>query len=299
MLPPLASLRAFAAVARTGSVTRAAADLGLSQPAISQHLRQLEAFLDLPLVSRNGGRLALTEAGRDYGQSLARAFAEMESATARCLAAREFGVITLSLVPTLATRWLIPRLATFHEQFPDIEVRLATATRDAVLEQPGIDLAIQTGASAEDWPGYDATFLMADACFPVMSAAFAAIKPVTRAADLAGHVWLEVKASSRAGDWSRWLAAAGMAGLRPKRRLGFDNSTQALAAARAGLGVALAHRPFVLDDLKEGSLVAPLDLSVPEPHAYWLVRRAEVRPSAKLARFCNWLTALAATEVAG
>jgi LysR family transcriptional regulator, glycine cleavage system transcriptional activator len=287
MPPALASLRAFEAVARHLSVTRAAEELGVTQPAVTQRLRGLERQLGVRLVRRDGRRLALTAEGQDYAATLTRAFAQIERGTERVLAARRAGRLTVALLPTLATRWLIPRLAGFHARHPAIEVRLATALSPVAEPPADVDLAIRFGSGR--WPGFAADFLMPDDSFPALSPALLKRRPLVRPADLARHTLLQVAAEPRIGDWPRWLAAAKCPGLEPAGRLSFPSSAQAIEAALAGLGVVMAHRPFVADDLASGRLVAPFALSVPGDGGYWLVARREDAELPRVRAFRDWL----------
>jgi LysR family transcriptional regulator, glycine cleavage system transcriptional activator len=287
MSPPLASLRAFEAVARHLSVTRAAEELGVTQPAVTQRLRELERQIGVRLVRRDGRGLALTPEGQDYAATLTRAFAQIQRGTARVLAARRGGRLTIALLPTLATRWLIPRLAGFQARHPEIEVRLATQPSPVAEPSADVDLAIRFGAGR--WPGFTADFLMPDDSFPALSPALMRQRPLARPTDLARHTLLQVASEPRVGDWPRWLAAAGCAGLEPAGRLSFPSSAQAIEAALAGLGVGLAHRPFVADDLASGRLLAPLKQTVAGDGGYWLAARREDAGLHRVRAFRDWL----------
>lgn len=287
MLPPLASLRAFEAVARHLSATRAAEELGVTQPAVTQQVRRLELRLGVRLMRRDGRRLALTPEGLAYAAALARGFDQMRQGTQKILATRHAGRLTVALLPTLATRWLIPRLAGFHARHPAIEVRIATALTPQAELQADVDLAVRFGRGR--WPGLAADFLMPDDSFPVVSPALLRRLPLDRPADLARHTLLQVASEPRTSDWSRWLQVARQARLAPAGRLSFPSSAQAIEAALAGLGVALAHRPFVADDLASGRLAAPFDLAVPGDGGYWLVARQCDAMLPRLDAFRRWL----------
>jgi len=289
-LPAFSSLRAFEATARLGSVTRAAADLGVSQPAVSQQLRQLEAFLERPLLRRVAGGIVLTAAGELYAARLRRAFEEMRGATEELLASgADARVLTLSLLATFAQRWLIPRLAGFQRAHPDLEVRLLTTSRLVDLAREDVDLSIRAGSGR--WPGCRADFLIENQIFPVASPALLARRPVHRPADLRGQVLLRVEAEPRDRDWQRWLATAGVPALEPRGWLTFASSSHALEAAIAGLGVALGHTPFVVDGLAAGRLVAPLALEVGGDGDFYLVASRVKADRRKIAHFRAWLLA--------
>jgi LysR family glycine cleavage system transcriptional activator len=289
-LPPLKALRAFEAAARHLNVTRAAEELSVTQPAVTQQIRALEAFLGLQLVYRAGQGLALTPAGRSYADHLQLAFTEIDTATAELLMREKHGgPLTVSLLPTLAQRWLIPRLGSFQANHPEIEVHFSTTTRLVDLRREDVDIAIRFGEGT--WPGCESTFLMANDMFPVIGAQLQAAQPLSGPDDLARHTWLRVDAEPRSHDWNAWLASAGVNRLAPKGWLTFESSSQALAAAAAGIGVAIGHRPFVLDDLSSGRLVQPLSAVVESKQAYYVVTPAGVPVSMRVAAFRDWLLA--------
>jgi LysR family transcriptional regulator, glycine cleavage system transcriptional activator len=283
-LPPLSALRAFEAVVRHGSVTRAAAELGVTQPAISQRLRQLEAFLERPLVRRDAGGIAITTEGQAYGARLERAFAEIRAATEAVRPGER--ALTVSVLATFAQRWLIPRLAGFQEAYPDIEVRLLATSRIADLWREDVDLSIRPGGGR--WRGVRSDFLVANDLFPVASPALLERQPVREPQDLAAQVLIRVEAEPRDQDWPRWLAAAGVPQLQPRGWLPFASSSHAIEAAIAGLGVAIGHTPFVVDAVDAGRLVAPLPCRIAED-GYFLVAARDNVESRKVRHFRSWL----------
>ena len=292
-LPPLTALRAFEATARHLSVSEAARELHVTQSAVSQQVRALEDHLGLSLFRRAGGRLHLTPAGRDFYPALQSAFDSIDAAAARLTAARAAGALTVSLLPTFAVRWLIPRLGRFQDRHPEIEVRLIATAKLADFTADDVDVAIRYGAG--HWPGLRADMLMVEDMFPVCAPGLKIAEP----ADLAGHTLLQVDADPRREDWQRWLAAADVASMQPAGLMRFDSSAQALEAAAAGLGLALAHRPFVVDDLAHGRLLAPFDITVPARDAYYLVYPADTADLPRIAAFRGWLMAEASdtTEI--
>jgi LysR family transcriptional regulator, glycine cleavage system transcriptional activator len=289
-LPPLKSLVAFEAVARHGSVTRAAAELGVTQPAVTQQLRRLEGFLGRPLVARVPAGIRLTPDGSAYAARLRHAFDEVKAATAELLpGAGPAPVVTVAVLATFAQRWLIPRLVGFQEAHPAIEIRLLTTSRLSELEREDVDLSIRDGHGR--WPGFTAERLMANEAFPVASPALQQRRRLERPADLAGHVLIRVEAEPRAADWPRWLALAGVERLEPASWLTFANSAQGLEAAVAGLGVAIGHTGFVADALQAGRLTAPLEPRLTDLGACYLVARADRPETARAAEFRKWLLA--------
>ena len=288
-LPPLSCLRAFEAVARHRSVTRAAAELGVTQPAVSQRLRQLEAYFERGLVRRDAGGIAITAEGQAYASRLERAFAEIQAATEDLRAATAAErALTISVLATFAQRWLIPRLAGFQAAHPEIEIRLLATSRITDLWRDDVDLSIRPDAGKRGRARSD--FLVANDLFPVASPALLERQPVRRPADLAAQVLLRVEAEPRDQDWPRWLAAAGVPQLQPRGWLPFASSSHALEAAIAGLGVAIGHTPFVVDALEAGRLAAPLERRI-ENDGYYLVATAERADSRRVRHFRSWLLA--------
>ena len=288
--PSLKALRAFETAARHLSMSRAADELAVTQPAVTQQIKALETALGVRLVYREGQGLALTPAGRAYAERLHGVFSEIGAATAELLSqGKKGGALTVSLLPTLAQRWLIPRLGSFQTIHPDIEVRFSTTARVVDLHREDVDLAIRFGEGS--WPGCQSQFMMADDMFPVLSPQLQDTQPLNRPEDLADHIWLWVDAEPRPNDWSAWLEAAGVKGLKPKGRIAFETSNQALAAATAGLGVAIGHRPFVMDDLSSNRLVMPLEAALSSTQAYYVVTASQNTILPRVAAFQDWLLA--------
>ena len=291
-LPPLKALQAAEAVHRHGGVAAAARALGVSQPAVSQQLRLLEADLGQPLFVREKGRLVPTAMGALMLPRLTQGFAQLREAVERVEREAARG-LTVAVLPSFAMRWLIPRLGAFEALHPGIDLRLSTAS-DPVgrLRDGSADLAIGLGRTGDDWPGLSAEALLVEDMVPVAAPGLA--RDLRVPADLRHVARLVVDVTERAGDWDLWLAAAGLADLPAAAVRHFESSAQALAAAVAGRGVALAARHFVLDDLAAGRLVQPYPLAVPAPDGHWLVTRAGRPRGEALRRFLTWVKAAAA-----
>lgn len=288
-LPPsLRCIRAFEAVARHRNVTLAAEELGVTQPAVTQQLRLLEGHLGTRLVRADRRGIDLTAAGAALASRVVRTFDDLRDALNDAAGlAGNAPPLTLALLATLAQRWLIPRLPSFQSLYPDIEVRLLTTSRLVDLQREDVDLAIRVGDGK--WPGCRSDFLFENALFPVTSPDLLARTPLNCPGDLSRHVLITVSSPPRHDDWARWLAHAGVVGLKPQSRLEFASSAQALEAAAAGLGIAIAHTPFVEGDLRTRRLVAPFDTRIIEPESFYLVVPRAAAALPRVAAFREWL----------
>jgi LysR family glycine cleavage system transcriptional activator len=287
-LPPLNALRAFEAAARRLSFTRAAEELGVTQAAISHHVRVLEDHLGFRLFLRLNNGLLLTEKGEAYLPSVRQAFDVLCEATDAVQGHCESQVLTLSVLPNFALRWLVPRLAEFQRRCPMIDLRLLTAYRGTEFLREDIDAAIRLGA---DWPGLNADHLFGSDMFPVCSPMLVAQRPLSEPRDLAHHLLLHVYGALN--DWPLWLAAAGARDVAADRGPSFDSYALALEAAAHGCGVAIARSAFVQDDLASGRLIAPFSLSVKREEG-WYFLWPKAAASRKVSLFRSWLLAHAA-----
>ena len=287
-LPSLNGLRAFEASARLLSFTLAAAELNVTQAAISHQIKRLEEQLNVQLFVRQNRALLLTRAAQDYLPAVRAAFEDLRRATERLVRPERQRVLTVSTIPSLAAKWLVPRLINFQEAYPDIEVRISTSMREVDLRGEGIDLAIRHGKG--DWPGLRADWLMDEDWFPVCSPALlAGNRPLRRPADLADHTLIHVEHYKQA--WSLWLAAAGApAEIAERRGLTFDLIMVALQAAIDGVGVALAGTSFVEVDIAAGRLVAPFDMALPHKEGgFYVVAPEETADQPAITLFRAWL----------
>lgn len=289
-LPSLNGLRAFECAARYMSFTKAAAELHVTQTAISHQIRRLEDELGVTLFLRLKEGLALTEEGQAYLPGIRAAFHELRQATQALLASRQNTVLTINTLVSVASKWLLPRLPSFQQANPDIDVRISASTELVDFRQGGIDAAIRYGRG--DWKGLRADFLMSDEIFPVCSPALLSTsKGLNTPADLLDHTLLQVSGMT-AGDWNRWLSAAGeSATLVEGPRLTFDLAMMAVQAAVDGQGVCIGRSTYVADDLRAGRLVAPFALRLKDELGFYLVTPHETADSKKIVALRTWLMA--------
>ena len=281
----LNGIRAFEAAARSGSFAGAALELNVSAAAISRMVHLLEQRLGVALFERKANRLAMTAAGRAYQSGLTPIFDALASLTSQVTATSSARVLTIGVGPTFAMRWLIPRLAEFRKQEPDIEVRIATGGMAAPFAD---DRSCGVALGDGEWPDLVAEPLFAADLMPVCAPKLAA--QLKSPADLKGPALLRVAHSP--DDWPLWLKSAGVARV-TARGPELQYYGQALQAAADGLGIAMGIRPYIDDDLAAGRLVAPFDHSVPKGMRWYLVYRAFRTGQRDFAAFRRWIVGAA------
>lgn len=286
-LPPLNSLRVFEAAGRHLSFTRAATELHVTQAAVSHQIKALEEYLGMPLFKRMNRALVLTEAGQTYLPSVRRTLEELREATERLLKRDAGGVLTVSVLPSFAARWLVPRLGRFQRQHPEINIRLAPTKTLTDFGEGDVDLAIRYGRGY--YPGLRADRFMTEDIFPVCSPELLdSDTPLRSPADLRHHHLLH---DDDHVVWRDWLAATGIKGIDADRGTFFVDSSLLVQAAVAGQGVALARSVLVRDELAAGRLVKPFELSLPAEFAYYIVCPEYAAERPKIAAFREWLFA--------
>lgn len=292
-LPSLNGLRAFEAAARHLSFTLAAAELNVTQTAISHQIRRLEEELGIRLFVRQNRALALTPEARDYLPGVRAAFNDLRLATDRLLRKDDDKVLTVSTLASLAAKWLLPRLADFQEQHPGIDVRITTSTSLVDFQRDDVDAAIRYGRG--QWPGLRADWLMADELFPVCSPSLLrGDKPLRRPEDLKNHPLLHTS-NANSDDWRLWLTAAGLpSDIARQPGITFDMIFMTIQAAIDGIGVAMGRTSYVQDDIAKGRLVVPFKIALPADAGFYLVSPEGRREAPKLVAFRDWM--IAATQ---
>jgi LysR family glycine cleavage system transcriptional activator len=286
-LPPLNALRAFEAAGRHLSFTRAAAELNVTQAAVSHQIKALEERLGISLFRRLNRALLLTDAGQAYLPAVRDTFDALARATERLMARDRVGALTASVLPSFAAKWLVPRLGRFREQHPGIDVRLSADHQMTDFARENVDCAIRYGQG--DYPGLESTRLMTEDVFPVCSPLLLKGDNALRTPDdLRHHTLLH---DDFRVDWRLWLLAAGVEDIDPTRGPTFTDSSMVIQAAVEGQGVALARSVLAASDLAAGRLVKPFDVSLPARWAYYLVCPRAMRDNPKIIAFRDWLLA--------
>ena len=283
-LPPLSSLRPFEAAARLESISRAADELHLTHGAVSHQVRALEEFLGTPLFARHGKRVALTAQGRAFADRVRRALADIADAAAQARGGRHERRLTVSVLPSFASRWLMPRLARFMEAHPEIDINVMATVELADFAAGEVDVAIRFGKGPYA-PLASEPFLD-DEYFVVASPKLA--KLVKEPADL-----LKMRLIREDVDyWSAWFAAAGVPLERPLEHGPlFNDATYSMQAAVRGEGIVLARRSVMGDDLERGVLKRLFRIAVPSTERYWFVSPREAAHAPKVRAFRDWVKA--------
>ena len=283
-LPPLNALKAFEAVARSNSVTRAAEELSVTQGAVSQQVKALEATLGVKLFNRERQRLVITEAGRDYLTVVRDAFDQIAAGTDRIVQRQKSGVLTVSVSADFAAKWLVGRLSRFVESHPEINLRVAARDQRIDFARDDVDLDVRHGDG--QWPELEAERLCAEQLFPVCSPKLIRGRNrVTSAADLLKFPLL------RLNDWTNWgrlFEAAGVV-TQPVPGPVLNRASMLIDAAIDGQGIALARTALAALDLIHGRLVRPIDVSLEIPNTYWIVSPKATAKTPKIATFRQWL----------
>lgn len=289
-LPPLNALRAFEAAARHLSFTKAADELAVTQAAISHQVKALEDYLGLPLFRRLNRRLVLTEAGQLYLPVLRDAFDAIAGGTVRLHQDQESGPLHVSVVPSLAAKWLLPRMSRFRERHPDIDVMISANLKLIDFSDGVFEVGIRYGVG--NYPGLRVDRLLDDEVFPVCSPKLLeGPHPLRRPEDLRYHTLLhdEVSRHDESPDWQSWLQAVGVNGIDVRRGPGFSDSSMVIEAAAAGQGVALGHRWLAAADLESGRIVMPFGPAIPSKFAYYMVSPPALAERRRVRLFREWL----------
>ncbi|WP_083909672.1 LysR substrate-binding domain-containing protein [Rhodopseudomonas sp. B29] len=281
-LPSLGALQALVRLSQDGSLAVAAARLGVTRSALSHRIADLEAQLGVALVERAGRRIVLTEEGARLVAALGDAVERIEAAVLPLR--RRRAQVRVSTVATFASDWLIPRLASFHDKHPDIEIAVGSTVRAVDLASEDVDLAIRHGRG--EWPDVTSTLLFHETLLPVAA-------PHYLSGVSGNKLWATatlIHARSRAHDWTLWWKH--LARTMPEgRELIVDNRSQAMAASLGGSGIALVDAAYAEPLIKAGRLRARADAPLRLDDGYYALHRASPRNARAVLMFRNWLVA--------
>jgi LysR family glycine cleavage system transcriptional activator len=285
-LPPLSAVKVFEAAARHENFTRAAAELGMTQAAVSYQIRLLEERLGVPLFLRSKRRVTLSDAGRRAAPLVARAFDTLEDAFGT-LVAEDESVLTISTTQTFASNWIAPRLGAFQLARRELAVRLDTDNRIIDFAREEKDVAIRSTLGTAQWPGLRAHFLFRLHATPIATPAYRDAHRIARPEDL-----LRVQRLSPEDEWwDLWLRLAGVPLPETQAASGIRFDAQAMEgqAALSGAGVGMLTPLFWRPELASGRLVQLFPLVSFSGPAYWLVYPEHRRGQAKIRAFRDWI----------
>ncbi|CDG88583.1 transcriptional regulator GcvA [Xenorhabdus bovienii] len=294
-LPPLNALRVFDAAARHLSFTKAAEELFVTQAAVSHQMKSLEDFLGLKLFRRRNRSLLLTEDGQSYYLDIKEIFTAINDATRKLQARSAKGALTVSLSPSFAIQWLVPRLSGFNQSFPGIDVRIQAVDREEDKLADDVDVAIFYGRG--NWPGMRTDRLYPEYLLPVCSPSLLmGERPLKTPADLAKHTLLH---DSSRRDWQAYIRQLDMQQLiNVQQGPIFSHSSMVIQAAVHGQGVALANNVMAQNEIDAGRLVCPFNDVLVSKNAFYLVCHDNQAELGKIAAFRKWILMQAASEQA-
>ncbi|MEM8936879.1 MAG: transcriptional regulator GcvA [Pseudomonadota bacterium] len=301
-LPPLNSLRVFESAARHLSFTKAAEELNVTPGAVSQQIKALEDFLQTPVFRRQKRSLLLTDEAQASLPILREGFDKLAEAGDILAAKADTGRLTVSMAPSFASKWLVPRLDRFQQRHPEIDVWVSADMEIVDFAVEDVDLAIRYGAG--QYSGLIVEHLMNEAIVPVASPKLLAGEhPLKAPADLTHHTLLHDSSPDKdesCPNWRMWLKAAGVTEADGERGLKFNQSSLVIEAAVAGKGVALAKLALALADLEAARLVIPFDLTTPTDFSYYIVHPPSKTSSPTVQAFTAWIKeeAAASTDAA-
>ena len=285
-LPSVVDLLAFEAAARHASISRAAEELHLTQSAVSRQIHQLEAQLGMAMFHRVRQRVVLTDAGRLYAADVRAVLQQLSGATQKTMTWSDGGgLLNLAVLPTLGTRWLIPRLGGFAALYPDVTLNFAARTEPFDFAQEPFDAAIHFGAP--HWAGAVCEYMMHEQVVPVCSPGYQRQHGIGQVNDLAAVVLLQQ--TTRPTQWAEWFDDVGGEAAHALRGPRFEQFAMIAQAAVSGLGAALLPRFLVESELSAGTLVELFAQALTSTDAYYLVY-PESRAQAPLVRaFRDWI----------
>jgi DNA-binding transcriptional LysR family regulator len=288
-LPPPNSLVAFEAAARFQNFTHAARELHVTQAAVSRQIRNLEDFLGFPAFERGNGRAQLTAEGKRLFEAVVIGLEHIAGTVQGLRRSPKKTHLTVASTISFASLWLIPRIATFRNEFPEIDLRFVSSDAELDLNADAIDVAIRYGDGA--WPGVSAVPLLKPEVFPVCSPALLKEGPPLRTlSDLAAHTLLDREEVGAFGvSWKTWLTRARGDASAIRRRVLFNNYDLLVRAAIEGQGVALGFSPLVNELLRRQILVRPIARAIKPKESYYLVLPKGAPVNRNRDTFMKWI----------
>ncbi|WP_282607236.1 transcriptional regulator GcvA [Pelagibius sp. Alg239-R121] len=286
-LPPLNALRSFEAGARSLSFTKAAAELNVTQAAVSHQVKSLEEQLGFKLFHRLTRKLVLTEEGQKLLPILSESFDRIAVTIRDLQRGADDTNLSVSLTPAFSSKWLVKRLGRFWHLHPEIDLRLHHSLQLVDFVADEIDVAIRAGNGK--WPGLTTEFLLDIDMAPVCSPALLeGPNPLRNPSDLKHHTLLH---EDNHEDWVSWLTLAGVGDVEPRRGTIIDDPSVLIEAVASGRGVALGRISLIGDDLASGRLVRPFDLCLESSIGYYLAMPTDALKKPKVQAFREFVLA--------
>ena len=287
-IPPISALRALEAAARSQSFTKTAEELNVTQSAISHQIRHLEAVWGFELFNRQKNKLILTDRGAELALIVREFLRQMEQALDEFEVSDKSGSLKLSLLQSFAVNWLVPRLPSFTEKHPEIDVWISTKDEVIDFSSSDVDVAIRLGGG--NYPGLFSEFLLREKVFPVCSPGFLNKYSLPKTVGELSRLPLLLRINeARTATWQEWFSAAGYSDFNLRDGARFPDTNMALQAALNDQGVALVRSAHVGHELKNGRLIKLLDCEFESPSAYFFICPQGDEDKPKVLAFRNWI----------
>lgn len=283
-LPSIASLRALEALDRLGTATAVAEELSQTQSAVSRQLQTLEAQLGTALIIRERKKMRLTSEAQEYVAEIRVALQQISQASLKLQVNPDGGSLNLAILPTFGMRWLVPRLAEFAQQHPEVTINMSTRLNRFNFAEEPFDAAIHYGVP--DWPDADHLRLLDEQVLPVCAPDLLATDTIAHPRDLLGYPLLQIQTRPQA--WSQWFSSYGVDGQGLTGTI-YDQFSTITQAAIHGLGIALLPDYLAQQDLQSGRLVAAYGTATRSLGSYFLVWPQKKRRNKSLEKFRGWL----------
>ncbi|WP_421856940.1 transcriptional regulator GcvA [Marinomonas sp.] len=285
-LPPLNSLKCFESAARHGSFNKAAKELSVTPSAISHQIKGLESFLDLELFRRTKRKVILTEAGESYLKPIKSIFEQLENATAELKSKQKSGSLRLAVAPAFLTRWLMPRMERFQQQYPDIEIEISSSIGLIDFSAGDIDMAVYFGYG--DWDDVESHFLTPAKLSPVCNPKLIRPdQPINTPEDMRFYPLLHV--TKRKDEWHDWLKQNGLDPKVFRRGLMFSSGSLTAGAAAQGLGISLSNVDLVMPEIAAGTLKVLFDQPLVTARSFYLVYEKRRSVTSAMSAFKEWI----------
>jgi LysR family transcriptional regulator, glycine cleavage system transcriptional activator len=294
-LPPLNSLRAFEAAARLGGVGRAASELNVTHGAVSHQIKALEAWLGQPLFRKIGRKVEVNAAGAGLLAVTGEALDAMAERLSKLRRSAGNATLTISAAPSIAYRWMVPRLHRFAADNPGVDVRMNHSTKVTDFKREDVDVAIRYGPGG--WGDVEGFRLLEGGAVPLASPALLeryglAGCPLPLSARQIASLPIQHEAADDSyTDWRQWFDRSGMADFDVEHGVVYDDSGTLLRVGVAGHGVVLGRVALAQEELANGLLVQVSDIPVSEEYGYYLVYDPARRDDLVVARFRDWIIA--------